>query len=333
MTELVTTIDVHVAGEPLRIVTGGFPEPLGASMLERRAWLRDNADHLRRAILWEPRGHADMYGAVLTRAATEDGDIGVLFLHNEGYSTMCGHGIIGLCTAGFEAGLLPALREPDVVRIDTPAGRVTARVQREGDRVSQVSFVNVPAFVLRRDLRVAVPAIGEVRCDIAFGGAFYAYVDAGTHGLVLEPGRARALVEAGMAIKRAVAEACRPRHPSGPADLDFLYGTIFVETRHGQVHSRNACVFAEGELDRSPTGTGVSGRAALHFLRGELALGEWIEIESLLGTRFGVRVVEETEVGGLPAVVPEVCGSAWITGRHEFRMDPRDPLRGGFLLT
>jgi trans-L-3-hydroxyproline dehydratase len=279
----------------------------------------------------EPRGHADMYGAILTPPVTPDGDVGVLFMHNEGYSTMCGHGIIGIVKVGIECGLLPAAGRP-VVRIDTPAGRVTARAHRAGDRVARVSFLNVPSFVLMPDLEVEVPGLGRVRGTVAFGGAFYMYVDARPLGLEIEPGNHTRLIDAGMRIKRAVMERHRIVHPAGDPDLNFLYGTILHQPGTPPVHSRNVCIFANGEVDRSPTGTGVSGRAAILHARSELPAGRTITIESLIGTRFDVRVAEVTRVGGVPAVVPEVTGEAWITGRHEFLVDPEDPLGAGVLL-
>ncbi|MEM7154831.1 MAG: proline racemase family protein [Myxococcota bacterium] len=327
----IRTIDAHTAGEPLRIITAGWPDLPGDTILQRRAWARENCEPLRRALMWEPRGHADMYGALLVPPATPDGDLGVLFLHNEGYSTMCGHGIIALTTVVLDRGLVKP-REPDVLRIDTPAGRVVARARRHEGRVEDVTFRNVASFVQEPEATVEVPQLGTVRYDLAFGGAYYAYVDATALGLSLQADNAHAVIEAGRAIKRAIAARGAPQHPDGDADLGFLYGTIFVDTSRPEVHSRNACVFAEGELDRSPTGTGVSGRVAIHHARGELPTGQWVTIESILGTSFDVRVLETTTVGGLPAVVPEVRGAAFVTGEHEFIIDPRDPLRQGFLL-
>lgn len=323
----IQTIEAHTAGEPLRIITGGFPDLEGDTILARRAYAREHHDQLRRLLMLEPRGHADMYGALLTPPATPDGDVGVLFLHNEGYSTMCGHGILALTKVGIEEGLFDA--DPAAVRIDTPAGRVVASAQLDGDRVRSVSFVNVPSFV-DRDVTVDVPGLGRVACTIAYGGAFYAYVEAAPLGLQLDSAHAAELADKGMRIKRAVAAACALRHPRGADDLNFLYGTIFVAAQEG-AHSRNVCVFADGEIDRSPTGTGVSGRAAIHHARGELE-SEWITIESILGTSFDVRVAAVTEVCGRPAVVPEVRGDAFVTGRAEYWLDPDDPLGHGFLL-
>lgn len=328
----ITTLDAHTAGEPLRVITGGYPDLPGATILEKRQYARRHHDDLRRALMLEPRGHADMYGCILTEPVTPDGDVGVLFLHNEGYSTMCGHGIIGLVKVGLESGRLVGEGARPEIRIDTPAGRVTATAHRAGERVERVSFENVPSFLVEPDFAVEVPGLGRVQCDIAYGGAFYAYVDAGAVGATLHPEHHADLVDVGMRIKRAVMAAYTFRHPEGDDDLNFLYGTILVERLTGPVHSRNVCVFADGEVDRSPTGTGVSGRAAIHHAKGELSEGETITIESLLGTTMDVRVVRVTSVGGHPAIIPEVTGQAWITGRHEFFIDPQDPLREGVLL-
>lgn len=323
----IQTVEAHTAGEPLRIITGGFPELPGATILARRAYARAHHDDLRRMLMLEPRGHADMYGALLTAPATPDGDVGVLFLHNEGYSTMCGHGIIAMTKAGIEQGLFEA--DPAAVRIDTPAGRVVASAEMDGARVRRVSFVNVPSFV-DQEVAVEVDGLGEVACTVAYGGAYYAYIDAAALGLELAPQNVGALIEHGSAIKRAVAAACELRHPDGDADLNFLYGTIFVAPQPG-AHSRNVCVFADGEVDRSPTGTGVSGRAAIHRARGELG-DEWITIESVLGTSFEVRVAAEVDLGGRAAILPEVRGEAFVTGRAEYWVDPEDPVGQGFLL-
>ena len=332
MTARITTIDAHTAGEPLRVITRGLPEIPGETILERRRWAEENLESLRRALMLEPRGHADMYGCILMPPATSDGDLGVLFLHNEGYSTMCGHGIIGLVKVGVEEGLFELDPEDPRVRIDTPAGRVTATAHLEEERVARVSFENVPSFLLHRDVVVETPTLGEVRFDIGYGGAFYAYVDANSLGLELTPSSFARIVSMGKEIKQAVSEAVELVHPAGEDDLNFLYGTIFVGPAEGSAHSRNVCVFADGEVDRSPTGTGVSGRAAVHHARGELGLGERITIESILGTSFDVELIGTREVGALEGVIPRVTGSAHITGRHEFEISPEDPLAAGFLL-
>jgi trans-L-3-hydroxyproline dehydratase len=365
----VTTVDVHTAGEPLRIITGGLPTIHGDTMLAKRRYAQEHLDHLRTALMWEPRGHADMYGAILTDPVSDDGDFGVLFLHNEGYSTMCGHGVIGLAMAGVEAGVvgraahppggpvihgaaaIDALDEgngasgpgaetrstpaPDstlTLRIDTPAGRVTAFAHQEGGRVKRASFLNVPSFVYALDQTVEVEGIGPVRYDVAFGGAFYAFCDAQDLGVSLEAREFRTLMDVGMRVKEAVMDSLSILHPFEP-DLGFLYGTIMVGEAHDPSHhSRNVCVFADGEVDRCPTGTGVSARAALHHARGELEVGEPFSVESILGTTFTGAVAETTRFGPYDAVVPRIIGTSHVTGRSEFLLDPEDPLRHGFIL-
>jgi proline racemase len=326
------SVDAHAEGEPLRVILAGFPLPHDRTILERRRFAHDHMDELRTALMWEPRGHADMYGCIVTPAVSPGADFGVLFTHNEGYSTMCGHGIIAVTTVLLEIGLFPMQAPASVLRIDTPAGLVTATAHIENGRVVAVAFRNVPAFVVELDARVRLPDHGEVLYDLAFGGAFYAYVPADSVGLEITPANSRALADAGMAVKRAVAAARVIEHPND-AGLGFLYGTIFTGPAHApHAHSRNVCVFAEGEVDRSPTGTGVSGRLAIHHARGEIGRNEPIVVESIIGSRFTGRVVEETRVGEFNAIVPEVEGRAWITGRHEFLIDETDPLARGFLV-
>lgn len=328
----ITTIDAHTEGEPFRVITSGFPDLPGETILVRRRYAKEHLDHLRTALMWEPRGHADMYGCIITPPVSPEADLGMLFIHNEGYSTMCGHGIIGITTVVLETGMLPMVEPETTIKIDTPAGLVTAHARVREGRVQSVYFHNVPSFVLALDETVEVPGLGRVRYDLAFGGAFYAYVQAQDVGLTCRPEDFRALIEKGMAIKRAVMAARPIPHPS-EADLSFLYGTIFIgPPSSSEAHSRNVCIFAEGEVDRSPTGTGVSGRLAIHHARGEISLHESIVIESIIGSSFTGRVVSTTRFGPHDAIIPEVEGTAHITGRHEFWLDPADELRHGFLL-
>ena len=273
-----------------------------------------------------------MYGCLITPAVTPEADFGVLFLHNEGYSTMCGHGIIGVATVVLETGLLPMNAPETTVKIDTPAGLVTAYAKVDQTQIKSVYFHNVPSFVVELDALVNVPALGKVKYDLAFGGAFYAYVQSEDVGLQCNPENYRSLIGKGMAIKRAIMEARSINHPFED-DLNFLYGTIFIgPPMHEGADSRNVCIFAEGEIDRSPTGTGVSGRLAIHFARSEISINEPLVIESIIGSRFTGRVVETTQFGPHSAVIPEVEGRAFITGQNEFLIDPDDPFRDGFIL-
>jgi proline racemase len=328
----ITTIEAHTAGEPLRVFTSGFPKLPGDSILAKRRYAKEHYDQLRTALMWEPRGHADMYGCIVTEPVTADGDLGVLFLHNEGFSTMCGHGIIGLAKVALDTGMIEKRGDRPLINMDTPAGRVTAYAQRENNCVTSVSFHNVPSFVYALDQVVDVPGLGSLTYDVAFGGAFYAFCRAEDVGLDLNQADYLRLIDLGMRIKQAVMDSLPLDHPF-EEDLGFLYGTIFVgEAKDPAHHSRNVCIFADGEVDRCPTGTGVSARAALHFARGELSLDEPFIVESILGTTFTGRVVKEVQFGPHKAVIPEVTGAAYICGRAEWLIDPQDPLWQGFIL-
>ncbi len=333
---VMTTIDAHAAGEPLRIIIGGLPLLPGDTMLEKRRYMQQHFDHIRRALMWEPRGHRDMYGAMLTQPVTLEADLGVLFMHNEGYSTMCGHGIIALVTTLLETGALAAKGQHTPINLDTPAGlvRATAHLDSRG-QVERVLFLNVPSFLYARDVELDVPAFGRLRVDVAFGGAFYAFIPAAQLGLSVAPEQASQLAAAGDTITKAVNAVLPVQHPL-EEDLGFLYGTIFTGPPENPAHhSRNVCIFANAEVDRSPTGTGVSARLALHHAKGEIEDGQHIVIESILGaaSTFSGRVAGHAQVGPYRAVVPEVSGRAFITGRHEFVLDPNDELGQGFFLS
>ncbi|MEM8486149.1 MAG: proline racemase family protein [Bacteroidota bacterium] len=328
----IRTIDAHTGGEPFRIIVDGFPALPGDTVLARRRYAREHLDTIRTMLMLEPRGHPDMYGCILTPPDRPDSALGVLFLHNEGYSTMCGHGIIALSKALVDTGQIPRSGPDTEIRIDSPAGQIVATAHSVGGTVKSVSFLNVPSFVVALDQQVDVPGLGQVQYDLAFGGAFYAYVDAASVGVSCRPEKARYLIDKGRAIKKAVMKQRTITHPVDE-DLGFLYGVIFVgPAERSAHHSRNVCVFAEGEVDRSPTGTGVSGRLAVHHARGEIGIGESIVIESILGSTFSCQVAEEVTFGPYASIVPRVEGTAHITGQHTFLVDPEDPLRDGFFL-
>jgi proline racemase len=335
------TIDAHAAGEPLRLVVGGFPAPQGRTMLEKREWVKKRQDHLRRALMLEPRGHADMYGAVLTEPVAPGSHAGVLFMHNEGYSTMCGHGVIAVTTIALERGLImPAPLEPaepksaqrpeaGAIIYDTPAGTVRARAARADSRVSSVAFVNVPSFVLHAGLVVKVGP-RQVRADVAFGGAFYAIVDSESVGVPIAPAHLAKLRSVGMEIKHAIEADHAIVHPFEPA-LRGIYGTIFTGPPiNERADLRNVTIFADAEVDRSPCGTGTAAVMAVVDAMGLLAADRPFVHESLIGTIFTGRVAGRTAIGEYQAIVPEIEGSAWITGEHTFLIDDDDPLKGGF---
>jgi len=328
---VIRTIDMHTAGEPLRIITSGLPPIPGDTILEKSAFFRDHYDDLRKGLIWEPRGHADMYGAVLTPPVQPDGDFGVFFIHNDGYSTMCGHAIIALTTLVLETGIIKTGRANRPLMIDAPSGRIVSRAEIKNGRVEKVKFENVPSFVLHSNKYLDVEGIGKIKIDIAFGGAFYTFTDADRLGISLDSKDYSSIIDIGRKIKKATNEQFEIIHPGNPG-LSFLYGTIFTGKAQNQAnHSRNVCVFADGEVDRSPTGTGVSARAAIHYQKGELNPGVTITIESILGTTMGVRIKESIDFFRFNAVIPEVSGNAFITGRNEFYFDPGDPLKNGFI--
>ncbi len=330
--KVIKTVDAHAGGEPLRVILEGLPKIHGKTVLEKRNYFLKNLDHFRKALIWEPRGHADMYGAVLTEPVSSEGQFSVLFLHNEGLSTMCGHGIIALTTVVLELGFLPMESPVTEVKFDTPAGLVKAYARVKNNRVESVCFHNVPSFVLALNKKVKVPKIGNINYDLAFGGAFYAFINAEEIGIDLIPKNYRKLIDLGMEIKKAVMKKNPPVHPF-EKDLSFLYGTIFIgPPKDKNNHSRNVCIFAEGEVDRSPTGTGISARLAIHFERGEIKVGGSIEIESIIGTKFKGRVIKTVRYGPYKAVIPEIEGSAYLIGKDEFIIDPGDPLKEGFFL-
>ncbi len=329
----IQTIDMHTGGEPLRVILDGLPELEGNNILEYRQDMLHRHDHLRRALMHEPRGHADMYGCILLPPNDEEGDFGILFLHNEGYSTMCGHAIIGITTLAIEMGWVEMESPVTTLKIDAPCGRITSFAHIEDGKLKNVSFHCVPSFVVGLDKEVEVPGLGNIKYDLAYGGAFYAYVDANQIGLSLEPGNYSEIIRRGMEIKHAVMEADgEVLHPF-EEDLSFLYGTIFIGGPVSEgIDSRNVCVFADGEVDRCPTGSGVSGRIPIHYERMEIGLNEWMSIESITGSVFEGRVVKEIDFGPFKGVVPEVKGTASITGQHEFLIDPDDPFKYGFFL-
>jgi proline racemase len=320
----VATTDYHTAGEPFRIVSDGVPAIPGATVRDRRehAAASEEVDRVRRLLCHEPRGHADMYGGFVVPPDDDGADLGVLFWHKDGYSTACGHGTIALGAWAVETGLVaaPADGEVDVV-IDVPSGRVTARVRTCGGAVESVAFRNVPARVVARGVRA-----GDVEVDVAWGGALYAFVPAERFGLRVVPDDLPALIAAGREVKAALAGTDVARHPEDER-LSGIYGTVLVE-QAGPLHHRNVAIFADGEVDRSPTGSATSARTALLRDAGELPEGATWRNDSIAGTTFSARAVGEAP-GGL---LTEVEGTAFLTGEHRFVLDPRDPLGTGFVL-
>lgn len=331
----IKTIDMHTGGEPLRVILDGFPELKGNSVLEYRNYCKENHDDLRTSLMFEPRGHADMYGCILVPPNDEGGDFGILFLHNEGYSTMCGHAIIAISTLAVEMNWIDTKEGDNLLKIDAPCGRITSYANVKNEKVTGVRFHCVPSFVVGLDRKVNVDGVGEMTYDLAYGGAFYAYVDMAKNNLDfdLSPASYQKLISSGMAIKHAVMENDKEIIHPFEKDLSFLYGTIFIgDSETPGIDSRNVCIFAEGEVDRCPTGSGVSGRMAIHHARNEIGLNESMAIESITGSVFKGSVVSEEDYGSYKAVIPQVEGTAHITGMHTFIIDPEDPIKNGFIL-
>ena len=323
-------LDMHTGGEPVRIVRKGYPPVLGETILAKRRYAREHLDHLRKLLLFEPRGHFDMYGALLVEPSLPGADLAVLFMHNEGYSTMCGHATIALGRYAVDHGLVPRAEPVTEVGIECPCGLVRAHVDvRDGS----VRFDSVPAFLLAEQMTVEVPGAGPVVADVSYGGAFYALADAAQFGLDVRTSRTRDLVDAATALSRAVNQALPIEHPV-EADLGFLYGSILTDGRERpeQGPSANICVFADAEVDRSPTGSGVTARMAARFQRGLLGLGEACEFESVTGSRFTGEVVGTAACGPRPAVTVRVGGKAHYMGRAEYWLEEDDRIGRGFLL-
>ena len=326
----ITSIDTHTGGEPLRIVTSGLPPIEGRTVIEKRRYFMEHYDHLRSGLLREPRGHADMYGAILT-PPSDDADLDVFFINTEGYSPMCGHAILAITKVVLETGVIykPGNR-PELI-INVPPGRNYARALIENGEVRHASFRNVPSFVYLLDKYVEVTGLGRVTFDVAFGGAFYAIVEAEPLNVGLTAEHYNTLIDYGRRIKRAILAHFEITHPFEP-DMSSLFGVIFTGPAHvAGHHSRNVTIFEDGEVDRSATGTGVSSRAALLSAQGKLRLHQQITIESILGSTMTVEVGEQLKFGAYDAIIPEVGGEAHIMGKSELYFDPQDPFTAGFM--
>ena len=328
----IRTIEMHTGGEPVRIVTDGYPR-LEGRILDIRNTLKANHDHLRKAIMWEPRGHADMYGLLVVPPQRDDSDFGVIFMHNEGYSTMCGHATLAISNCAAQLKWIDLKQPETIIKIDAPCGQLTSFIKSEAGKVCDVSFENVPSFVVELDAKVNHPTYGELTYDLAYGGAFYGYVDVSQLDLKVEKSNYQKFIEIGIELKKSIIESNdKIKHPF-ESDLSFLYGIIFTESLEDElIHSRNVCVFADGEVDRCATGSGVSGRAAIHYARKELEIQQEITIESIIGSELKVQVQSTCKYGPHDAVIPRVSGTSHFIGKHEFWLDESDPLSGGFLL-
>ncbi len=332
----ITTVEMHTGGEPVRIVTAGYPPVLGDTILDKRRYARERLDHLRRMLIFEPRGHHDMYGVIPVEPDHPEADIAVLFMHNEGYSTMCGHAVIALGRYAVDTGIVTPTVPLTAVNIQCPCGLVRAMVEvvltPTGFRTGSVSFESVPSFAFALDAEAHVPGIGTLRFDIGYGGAFYAIVSAGSVGLDLSTSPFRDVVEAADRITKTVQATVALDHPDDQ-DLAFLYGTIVTDGGTGKDEpSTNVCVFAEREVDRSPTGSGVSARMAVQLARGDISIGEQCQFRSITGSVFGGRILRSERTGRFDAARVEVAGRAFYSGTSSFTIEEDDSIGRGFVL-
>ncbi|MBL7063878.1 MAG: proline racemase family protein [Anaerolineae bacterium] len=334
------TIDSHTAGEPTRLIVGGVPPIPGETIADKRLYLMREWDHIRLQLTSEPRGHRDMIAALVTEPTTEGADFGLIYMDARRYPYLCGHATIGAVTTLVEAGAVEAVEPETLVTIDTPSGPATAVAHVQGQKVESVTIRLSPSFVYGENQPLNVPGLGRIQVDTVCVGGFFAMVSAEQIGLALKPENAGRLIELGMAIIESANEQLTVCHPARPEVTTVDVTEFYDLSGHRQGRGLSAVIYGESHIDRSPCGTGTSAKMALLHHRGQLALNQPYINAGILGTTFEGRLVAETMVGdpstgsgqALPAVVPEVRGSAHVTGVHQFVLDPRDPFPRGFLL-
>ena len=329
-TRWINAVDTHTEGEPTRIVTGGIAHIAGSTMAEKLAYFRKHMDGLRTALVAEPRGHKDMYGCVLTEPLTPDAAWGVFFMDNGGYMTMCGHATVGVSTALVELGMVPVEEPLTRFKLETPAGLVESSVSVKDGRAESVSFRNVPAFAERLDVSLSVPGVGQLEVDIAYGGNWFVFFSARDVGVDVSLQNIKNVVDVGMRVMEAANEHLSVQHPEVEQSNRINIATILTEPKDPKRTYRNVHVFGPRQFDRSPGGTGTCARMAVLHAKGQLKVSEDVWVESVTDGVFRGRILEETDVAGRKAVVPEITGSAHITGFHQFVLDPDDRLRSGF---
>lgn len=330
---MIHCVDSHTMGEPTRTVVGGLPHIPGATLVEKKTWLETYLDHIRTGLMHEPRGHRDMFGSVLTAPVNPAADLGIIFMDGGGYLNMCGHGTIGAVTIALETGMLKMQTPLTDVILETPAGLVHARAYIDRNRVSEVSFTNVPAFVWQSDVPVEVPQLNcFITLDIAFGGSFFALVDVKKLGLAVAPEHLPDLVDRALTIRRVINDQIDIQHPV----MKHIQGVDLVEIydtpSRTDAHLKNVVIFGQGQVDRSPCGTGTCAKLATLYAKGNIQLNVPFRYESILGQVFEGKILDTTRVGPFDAIVPEITASACITGFNQFVFDEADPLTYGFTL-
>lgn len=327
---IISAIDTHTDGEPTRVVLSGLPLIPGTTMAEKKNYMMENLDHLRTLLMCEPRGHRDMFGAILTSPTTDEAQYGVIFMDNAGYLDMCGHGIMGLTTALIETGMISATEPETHVSFDTSAGPVKSRAKVVENRVSEVSIANVSSFLYAKNVKIVLPNIGDVNIDVSYGGNFFALVPAKMLKVSVLPENISKLAQLGMMVKKAINEKIQVQHPIKKHITRIELTEIYEKTDPSSPFSRSVTVFGNGQVDRSPCGTGTSAMMAACYGKGELSLDTPYMNESIIGTRFRGKLIREVKVGDIVAVEPVITGEAYITGIQQFVVDPHDPLKYGF---
>ncbi|WP_289140423.1 proline racemase family protein [uncultured Brevibacillus sp.] len=329
LSHYIQTVDSHTMGEPTRIVTGGAPRIFGKTMMDKKRDMETRLDWLRKLLMNEPRGHRDMFGAILTDPCDDECDLGVIFMDSKGYLNMCGHGTIGTVTTAINLGIIPA---KPTVKLDTPAGIITCRVEMDNHSVKRVAFTNVPSFVFHQGVQIEVKEIGTVSMQVAFGGSIFGIVDAQPLGLKLEREEQQTIISLGMAIKEAANEQLLFEHPLLPEINSIDLIEFSLPSLHQGIDYRNAVVFGSGQLDRSPCGTGTCAKMAVLHNTGKLDIGQSFFHESVINSTFEGRILGTVKVGPHSGIIPEIIGSAWITGMHQFVIEKADPFHEGFIM-
>ena len=328
----IQAVDSHTMGEPTRIITGGIPNVPGKTMAEKKAHLESKMDHVRTAIMLEPRGHNDMFGSIITAPASEEADIGIIFMDGGGYLNMCGHGTIGAVTVALETGMVEMKEPYTQVVLDSPAGLIRATAKVENQKVKEVSFKNVPAFHYKKDVEIEVPEIGKIKFDISFGGSFFAIVSAKEIGIKVVPENTQKLTKVALQIRDIINESIEIKHPTLEHIKTVDLVEIYDDPTHPDADYKNVVIFGQGQVDRSPCGTGTCAKLATLHSKGDIKEGEPFVYESILGTLFKGKILDKTNVGEFDAIVPEITASAYITGFNHFVFDDEDPVKYGFIL-
>lgn len=329
---LVYTIESHTMGEPTRIVTGGLPNIPGSTMADKKMYLENKLDDVRTALMHEPRGHKDMFGAIITAPVDPKADLGVIFMDSGGYLNMCGHGSVGVVTVAIQTGMVPVIEPKTTVILDTPAGLIKAKAKIKQGQVRSVTIQNVPSFLYKKDYELHIPEIGKITVDIAFGGSFFAIVSAKKLNTKVDLSNIEMLTKIGVTIRDVINRQIKIQHPIKKHIRTVDLVEIYDEATHPQADLKNVVIFGDGQVDRSPCGTGTSAKMAALYARDQLKLHQDFIYESIIGTIFKGRLVEETKVDSFDAVVPEITAKAFITGICQFLIDSEDPLKDGFLL-